>query len=70
MPPIDEELVESQTVGGPYKGRIYGIGTFIVILCPLPSMTGDVSARPEQVEEVVHTHIHTLNEELHKRLDK
>ena len=69
-PPIDEDIVWSQTVGDPYKGRIYGMGRFYSDSLSPTSMTGDVLDRSDQVEEAIHTHIHALNEELHRRLQQ
>ena len=67
---IDEDMSWSQTVGGPYKGRIYSISSFYSDSLSPVSVTKHALARFEQVEDVIHTHIHTLNEELRQRLQQ
>ena len=62
---VDEHALWSETVGGLYKGHIYGMGgRFVGSIYPA-SVTGDApSLAPEVVEDMVRTQVHALNEEL------
>ena len=59
------QLAYKACVCGPIQ---YGMGSFYNDSLSPASVTGDVPARSEQVNEAIRTHVHALNEGLQQQL--
>lgn len=70
-PPIDEDQLWQEVVGGPYKNRIYGMGSFYAGSLSSASITGASTGTGSTADDdEVREQVHLLNAELHRMQEK